>query len=266
MGLMTILRDRGARWVLGGWTLFTLENVILSENREAIRRAWGGAGGQGAYQQFYSLLSATTLGSTCYAYWRYARHSLVVRSMPRPPQARVLAMGLRAAGLVAMGQLAPPINFGAASIALGLSTPPEHLSPAAKGAMGCPFDFNAQRDRGEVFGIMRVTRRPELFGLAAVGLGGAVLAETAAGICFFGVGPVLCFGALAAHSDRVQRASGDLSETKEAQTSVLPFVAVLDGRQSWSSIGDELVRSNAAAGVGFAVLWALRPHWLRWVR
>lgn len=258
------LRDRGVRWVLGGWALFTAENVIMSEYRNEIKRSYGGAGGPGAYQNMYSLLSATCLASTFIGYWRFARFGVAVQ--PPSMAAKAGAVALRAAGLVTLGQLAPPINFGAAPIALGLSAPPPDLPPAVRGAMGCPFDFNAQRNQGEVYGVVRISRRPELFGLMAVGLGGALLATTATQVCFFGVGPVLSFTALAFHSDSVQRREGEISATKEAQTSLLPFLALLDGRQSWLALYEEIVPANAGAGAGLALLAVLRPSWMRWVK
>jgi len=270
--LAASLRDRGVWWVLGGWTLFTLENVVLSENRSVIRRSWGGSGGQGAYQGFYSLLSAMTLSSTFFAYWRYARFGVQTERLPahgrEPPRGlvRAAALAFRALGLVGLGQLLPPINLAAAPIALGVSAPPPELPPMERGAMGCPFDFNAYKNRGEVFGITRVSRRPELCGLAAVSLGGALLATTATQVAFFGVGPLVCFAALAAHSDRTMRQSGDLSPAKEAQTSVFPFLALVDGRQSWAALREELVPANAGAACGLALLAAFRPPWLRWVR
>lgn len=252
--------------MLGGWTLFTLENVILSENRDAIKRAWGGRGGMGAYQNMYSMLSAACLGSTTLAYARFADSGLVLSSAAKPARVRLAALLLRGFGLVTMGQLLPPINLDAAPIALGLKTPSKDLPPAVRGAMGCPFDFNAHREQGEVFGITRMSRRPELVGLAAVGVGGALLAKTATQICYWGIGPSVCFGILALHSDRTQRRSGDLSPFKEEQTSVAPFLAMLDGRQSFGTLCDELVLPNAGAGVLLAMLAALRPSWFRWVR
>merc|ERR1712224_306840 len=130
----------------------------------------------------------------------------------------------------------------------------------------CPWDMNAYKERGEVYGITRVTRRPELCGLAAVGIGGALLAGSAAQLSFFGVGPVLCFGALALHGDRAQRMSGELSATKESQTSTMPFLALLDGRQSLTTFINEIDPHNAKAAVGVALLFALRPPWMRWVK
>lgn len=259
-----ILQDRGARWVLAGWSLFTLENLVMSEYRAEIKRAWGGAGGPGAYQSFYSTLSALALGSTCYGYRLFADTG--IKMAPATGRARAVAVALRAGGLVILGQLAPPINLGAAPIALGLSKPSSDLPPHVRGAMGCPFDFNAYKDRGEIYGITRVTRRPELVGLGAVALGGAFLATTPTQICFFGVGPMACFSILALHSDRTSRRAGELSAEKEEQTSLLPFFALLTGRQSWSALMEETVGSNAGAGVALALLAACRPSWMRWVK
>jgi len=264
--LSAALRDRGVRWVLAGWGVFTVENLVLSEYRSEIRRSWGGSGGHSAYQSLYSLLSATTLGSTILAYWRFARFGVEIRSVPAPLPFRFCAFALRATGFFALGQLAPPVNFGAASIALGLSTPSMELPAEVRGAMGCPFDMNAYKDRGEVFGITRVTRRPELFGLLAMGLGGTLLSTTATQVAFYGVGPVVCFSLLALHSERTQRKAGEFSETREAQTSLFPFWAFLDGRQSFSALLEDVDPVNACTAVGLAGLAALRPPWLRWVR
>eukprot|EP00971_Amphidinium_carterae_P246875 4903136-Amphidinium_carterae.1 len=44
--------------------------------------------------------------------------------------------------------------------------PGAEATAAQRGAALCPFDFNAQRNQGEVYGIVRVTRRPELWGFA----------------------------------------------------------------------------------------------------
>jgi len=267
VSLRQVLADSGVRWVLAGWAAFTAENVILSEYRVEIRRSWGGAGGQNAYQGLYSFLSTTTLGSTVAAYWRFGRHGVAIRPPggAATPSARVGAFLLRALGFVTLAQLAPPLNLAAAPIAIGLTTPSRDLPPEVRGAMGCPFDFNAYKDRGEVFGITRVTRRPELFGLMAVGLGGALLATTVTQVCFYGLGPVVSFTLLALHSERTQRASGDLSVEKESQTSLIPFAALLDGRQSFADLRDDLDATNLNAAVIVAGLAAFRPPWMRWL-
>eukprot|EP00913_Durusdinium_trenchii_P035390 g33118.t1 len=81
--------------------------------------------------------------------------------------------------------------------------------------MACPFDFNAHAGRGEVFGITRVSRRPELVGLGFYGLAGALVATTGTQVAMWGIGPLVSFSILAIHSDRVQRRGGELSQEKE---------------------------------------------------
>lgn len=264
--ISAIFRDRGACWVLAGWSVFTVENVILSEYRQEIKRSWGGKGGPKAYQSLYSSLSAATLGSTILAYWRFARHSTEIRSFPADPKRRLLAFACRGLGLATLGQLAPPINLQAAPLALGITKVADDTPPPERGALGCPFDFNAYKDQGEIYGITRITRRPELFGLGAIAAGGTLLAKTAAEYAFFGVGPAVCFTLLALHSDRTQVISQEISDIKIAETSVMPFWALASGRQSWADLGAELVPQNIGVAFIISGMMAFRPPWLRWVR
>eukprot|EP00440_Ansanella_granifera_P024335 gb/GFBE01026435.1/.p1 GENE.gb/GFBE01026435.1/~~gb/GFBE01026435.1/.p1 ORF type:complete len:275 (+),score=32.57 gb/GFBE01026435.1/:1-825(+) len=266
--LALFARDRGVRWVMFGWTVFTVENLIMSEYKAEIKQYWGGAGGPRAYQTLYSSLSGLASFSIFAAYFRFS-HFGVMYSPPTPAM-RSLAIVFRAAGLATLSQLMPPINLGALQIALGLYEPPKDLSPQVRGAMACPFDFNAYASRGEVFGITRVSRRPELVGLAMFGVGGALVAATATQVAFWGVGPIVAFSILGLHSDRVQRRGGELSPTKEAQTSLVPFGAFLDGRQSWSGLREELVPANLLVATGCAFLYgaggAIRPAWMAFGR
>lgn len=237
----------------------------MSEYRTEIKRMWGGSGSQGAYQTFYSSLSALAMGSTVLAYCRFADTGVQLKG-PRGLPVQVLAVACRAAGLITLGQLAPPINFSAAPIALGLSEPSKMLPQEVRGAMACPFNLNAYKDQGEVYGILKVTRRPELAGLGFIGLGGALLCTTGPQLTFFGIGPLFSFTILALHSDRSQRRNGELSEEKKEQTSLTPFLALMDGRQSWSALREELVPSNALVAVGLALLAIIRPSWMRFVK
>eukprot|EP00931_Biecheleriopsis_adriatica_P109200 TRINITY_DN83462_c0_g1_i1.p1 TRINITY_DN83462_c0_g1~~TRINITY_DN83462_c0_g1_i1.p1 ORF type:complete len:293 (-),score=51.33 TRINITY_DN83462_c0_g1_i1:50-883(-) len=264
----SFVRDKGARWVMFGWTIFTVENLVMSEYKAEIKKYWGGAGGPRAYQSLYSTLSGLASFSIFAAYWRFAQHG-VLYSQPTLAL-RSAAFLCRAAGAATLSQLMPPINLGALQIALGLYEPPKDLPPQVRGQMACPFDFNAYASRGEVYGITRVSRRPELVGLGLIGVGGALIATTATQVAFWGVGPLLSFSILALHSDRVQRRGGELSPTKEAQTSLAPLVAFVDGRQSWSALREELVMPNLVAATGAcffaAVGGAVRPAWMAFGR
>ncbi|CAJ1447022.1 unnamed protein product [Effrenium voratum] len=259
----TFARDKGVRWVLFGWSVFTVENLVMSEYKTEIRKYWGGRGGQQAYQTMYSTLSGLASLSIFAAYWRFARFG--VQFAPGA-SLRLAGFGLRLLGLGTLSQLMPPINVGALQIALGLYEPPKDLSPQVRGAMACPFDFNAYSSRGEVFGITRLSRRPELAGLGFFGLAGALVATSATQVAMWGVGPLVSFSILALHSDRVQSRSGELSTEKKQQTSLVPFAALLDGRQSWTTFREELVPSNLVAAGLLAVFMsgggAVKPSWM----
>ncbi|CAE8605186.1 unnamed protein product, partial [Polarella glacialis] len=152
--MRVVLQDRGARWVLAGWTVFTVENLIMSEYKADIKQLWGGAGGPGAYMNFYATLSTAAMGSTVAAYYRFAQHGA---QLPAPSaKMRVLAFVFRTTGLAMISQLLPPINLGALSILLGFYEAPKDLPQQVRGQMACPFDFNAYASRGEVYGITRV--------------------------------------------------------------------------------------------------------------
>ena len=75
--------------------------------------------------------------------------------------------------------------------------------------------------RAEVYGILRVTRRPELMAVIALAAGAGLASTTAAQVCTFGIGPAVSLGLLALHADRAQLKTGDLSATKFAQTSLV---------------------------------------------
>jgi len=258
-------RDKGVKWVLFGWSIFTVENLFMSEYKMEIKKYWGGRGGPQAYQTMYSTLSGLASMSIFAAYWRFSRFGVQLGAPSLVH--RILGFGGRVLGLGTLSQLMPPINVGALQIALGIRPEPSRdLPPQVRGAMACPFDFNAYASRGEVFGITRVSRRPELVGLGFFGLAGALVATTATQVTMWGLGPVVSFSILAMHSDRVQRRSGELSPEKEQQTSLFPFLALLDGRQSMSALREELVTSNLVAAGLLAFFLsaggAVKPSWV----
>lgn len=62
------------------------------------------------------------------------------------------------------------------------------------------------------------------------------------------------------HTDyRHRRGSGgQLTPEKEATTSNLPFLALLQGKQQWGALGGELKDTNAALAVAAGLLLAMR--------
>lgn len=125
----------------------------------------------------------------------------------------------------------------------------------------CPMDFAGEKERqagqaeGAVQGPWRVSRHPSLMAMAAFCAGAAVATPYATGVALFA--PPVAFALIGgAHLDHRFRAGsgGVLTPEKEAVTSLLPFVALVEGRQSWSALVAETKWSNAALGVAVAML------------
>merc|ERR1712118_146450 len=125
-------------------------------------------------------------------------------------------------------------------------TPVIDEAPGSSPKRRCPIDFDAHRHRGDVYGVTRVTRHPQLGGLVALVLGAACRSQTLTRACFFGFGPALACSALALHVDRKNRTlDSELQARREELTSFAPFVALLDGRQSWSQLVADVSAPNA---------------------
>lgn len=105
-------RHNGVRLIVGGWTLFVGENLILSHNRtEIIDRL-----GEGGYHGIYNSLSGLACSSIAYGYMRYGRRQgprLWTVTMPM----RMASVGLSGLGVLCFAQLFPSIRNPAAFFA-----------------------------------------------------------------------------------------------------------------------------------------------------
>ncbi len=131
-------------------------------------------------------------------------------------------------------------------IVLGLSTP----SPTIAG-MG-----KVVRRENAAHGILRVTRHPFLWGMAMFGLGHMMVTADLASWILFGT---LAFVALMGTPsiDAKRRAVwGQAWEAYEARTSNLPFLAILQGRQTLSLREIGWVRPAIAVAIYVALVLA----------
>jgi uncharacterized membrane protein len=108
--------------------------------------------------------------------------------------------------------------------------------------------------RAEPRGLERITRHPFFAGTALLGIGHALLATRLAGTVFFaGLGLLSVAGAW--HQDRkLVAARGASHASFLAQTSAVPFLAILTGRQRLA-LGELPL---AAVALGVAAAWGLR--------
>jgi uncharacterized membrane protein len=126
--------------VTAGWSLFILENLILSENRTEIIEKIG----DNKYHLLYNTLSTLSLLTITVGLLKTRKIS-----NPRVPYKRSMAFATRTIGFIGLSQLLPSLQ-----------------SPAViMGGGKCPIDFS---NKNNCMGI--ITRHPMLFSLAFTGL------------------------------------------------------------------------------------------------
>ena len=225
-----------------GWIFFVAENALLSENRGYLIEYLGG---EGPYHNAYGLLSTLATASIGYGYYklRHLQGSLRLR-----PVASLVGCSM---GGILMAQALPKLQI------------PVGYSEGQGLNVRCPFDFSdrTRTTENELFGLERITRHPGLWSLGLVGLGQAALQSHPA-LRLWWSGPALVAWLGGSHQDsRFRRGmGGTLDPYYDAQTSNLPFVALLSGRQGpvgeqLIKLGNELKPLNALIAVAVAAVW-----------
>lgn len=273
-GVATRASPSVMRWAVGGWAFFIGENMLLSENRDKLRTTLGG---DENYHLVYGSISTAACASIAYAYLKKVQSAPPLQwpLHASPPAWRlVLAFGLQALGLAGFAQAMPKLQipYGPAAVdnnsssAPGAATASEHIgttpSPAKAWKARCPIDFTKPADDGSVHGAERVSRHLGLWSFASVFLGAAAATPSLPQAAWFAM-PTLVALIGGAHTDsRYARGlGGEITPAHAAQTSNVPFVAMLSGAQgpgAFSALLSEAKVVNAALATCAAALWALR--------
>ncbi|KAJ9441477.1 hypothetical protein DIPPA_34357 [Diplonema papillatum] len=237
------MANPGVRWVMAGWTGFIAENLIISENRTAIIDAMGDAG----YHAAYSTLSTLSVGSILYGYAKYGR-APGNASWPL----RAVGATLKMTGAVLLSQGLPPLRK-----LPGTANEVVKKGDAECGMRNmCPIDLTwAKTVEGKrVYGAKRITRHPELWGMAFIGLGTCVATTNPVrAAAAFGFFPVALF--LGEHQDsRFTRGIGGvLPPDVAATTTNIPFLSVVKGTQSLEDAWQEAKQTNAVVAAAIAL-------------
>lgn len=152
-------------------------------------------------------------------------------------------------------------------IPIGLSS--DGSSSSSKIQVRCPFDFKepARGDNDDsLHGLERITRHPGLWSLGLAGMGHALLLPPAAlPLKVWWSGPTLIAWLGGSHTDsRFRRGmGGSLSPIQDAQTSNIPFAAMLTGRQGnigtsvQKLVTEELKPLNAVLATAASTAWVV---------
>jgi uncharacterized membrane protein len=192
----------------------------------AIRGRLTGMLGEGGFFAVYTLVASVTL-AVVLAY--YAAH--------RFEGAAGVAAG---ANPIAHALLLAVIAAGVAFMVAGLAVYPR-----------MPMALFGQPIR-EPYGIERITRHPFFAGVAMLGVAHVLLAPRLAGAVLMGSMALLAIAGARHQDAKHLRRRGQPYADYLAVTSMLPFAAILAGRQRL--VWRELPLGTLAAGVGVAVL------------
>ena len=242
--VQSVLQSPATRWAVGGWSFFIVENVVLSENRSYLIQQVG----EDSYHTIYGTLSTIAMGSTAYGYYYHVRNA-----QPFLWKTTTMPLTFKLAGWISLS-----LGFGIASQTVPklqipltrnhhntttTTTTTTSTGGGSKWQVRCPFDFtdgrtvlsnnhNALLEEKVVSGVDRISRHPGLFSFGLVSLGYGLLVPSIPMQLFFSM-PMAVAIIGGAHTDSRHRRNigGTLPSYIDQQTSLIPFLALLSGKQ-----------------------------------
>ena len=281
-GVKAQSNNGGIKWVACGWTLFLAENVVLSENREWICEKYG----EKLYHGVYNTLSSAACISILFGFLKHKGQGKKWANFDKgsaPLPLRICSIVLQSFGIICFSQLLPKLQIPIAlekgrevkesnqqhsadsfnadashSKTEVVSSPSESKAKFAFKAR-CPMDFRSKPDLplDAIYGVERISRHNNLWALASLGVGTALVTPFVIESMFY-AGPILLATFGTAHQDSRFRRNmgGTLSPQKERTTSNIPFLALVAGKQDWEKLVNEIKWLNG----GLATLFVLALH------
>lgn len=228
------------------------------------------------YHGVYSLLSTAATGSILWGYFKHGRGRGPKIWNVGGPGMRAASLVLQTAGLVGMSQMAPKLQnpytlqsrqeqqADRGRIIAGEERKEDNsktVSWLPKFGVRCPFDFSKPNPDDGMQGMQRVSRHYSLWSLGVAGLGMALGTPFAPEVAMFAF-PLVFAAVGSTHQDsRFRRGmGGELSPEMEQKSSNVPFLALAQGRQSWTKLGEEIKWSNAMIAMALsAMIFVRRP-------
>lgn len=215
--------------LLAAAAFFVLLHLLVSGTR--VRDALTGAVGQGPYMGLFSLASIVGLAWLIFAFSAARGDPGNAAYWQATPLTRHIQLVLQ---LVAVLLVVP-----------GLTTP-NPTSVRQEGALERP---------DVIKGMLRITRHPFLWGVAIWAAGHLLVNGDQASLVLFGSMLVLALFGTSSIDAKRRRALGATWESFAAQTSNVPFAAILSGRQSLNLAEIGWWRTLLALAVWAALAW-----------
>ena len=214
----------------------------------------------------YNTLSTGACASIAYGYFRFGRKQGPRLWSATGAGARGAAVALQALGLAGFSQLLPRLQVPLTTDATPAPAGGPRTSSGGGGGsdrgglrVRCPMDFKpADLPEDGIYGLKRVTRHPTFWSMGVFGLGAALATPFATEVAMFSMPALFALIGTAHQDSRFRRhMGGELPPEVDALTSNLPFAALLQGRQSWSALAEEVKWLNCSVAVAGAMLLAL---------
>jgi uncharacterized membrane protein len=216
-------------WIALWAALFVLSHLVISS--AAVRPRLMATIGENAYRGIYSLVAFGTLGPLIYEFALNKHAGPMLWFIRQDDPVRWLVWLLMLLAFV----------FFVASL----------INPN-------PASIGAPKGSGHAHGILKITRHPGFVGFALFGIAHILMNGWLGDIVFFGMFPVLAIiGGI--HQDG--RKLHELSDTYRqlmAETSIIPFGAIVSGRQKFT-IGDVPWIGIGGGAVVTVMIVALHP-------
>ena len=212
-------------WLALLWVAFAGSHMVLSSAR--LRPRLRARLGEQGFRGVYSLVALATFVPLVLVYWTHRHAGPLLWTTLGPPE------------------IATVLNHVIMAVALVL------LASSLLPASAAPSAMQAQPEGiARVRGITRITRHPTLVSFALFGIAHLLVNGNLADVVFFGGFPLYTWIG-ARHQDERMARDRPGYRNVITNTSVIPFAAILAGRQSL--VPRELPLSGIAVGLGLAI-------------
>ncbi|KAI9141660.1 hypothetical protein BKA69DRAFT_387045 [Paraphysoderma sedebokerense] len=234
--MSSILRLGG---IFLGWSAFAGSHLYMSHppNRKQLISVLGS---KEKFLGVYSAVSFITFIPTTLLYIKARRSGFTGGQIWQENiLTKLLGGGIKALGLISLGQAI---------------SAPQLYKPTPEDQPRIELPTDKSKKHIEPVGIQRISRHPLFLGFALLGVGNILTRGALVDIAYWTGFPALWYvGSI--HQDMRYKEEGLIPSEYFNKTSVLPFEAVVEGKQDLNTAWKEMRKDNIAVALWSAVWW-----------